>query len=112
METKHTPGPWKMGNPFKKPSRVIVTGSGANIYNAPLTNETLANAWLIAAAPDLLKAVAMAHELIEYCVLDGSVVRLDNGSVFDKEDVIMAIREAYGKAVGHKITMLSPILIP
>jgi len=35
---------------------MVCGGTGVSIYDAPLTNETEANARLIAAAPDLLEA--------------------------------------------------------
>lgn len=56
--TRYTTEPWKVIQPdASRPSRAIVSGhSGVDIYNAPLTNETQANARLIAAAPDLLAA--------------------------------------------------------
>ena len=57
-KVNHTPGPWKVIPPSAEyPSRAMVCGSGANIYNAPLTNETEANASLIAAAPEMYKAL-------------------------------------------------------
>jgi hypothetical protein len=59
-KAKHTRGPWKVFEPTReRPSRISVsTESGlVDIYDAPLTRETEANARLIAAAPDLLEAL-------------------------------------------------------
>ncbi len=57
----HTPGPWEVIPPTSEyPSRARVGGSGCDIYDAPLTNETMSNAHLIAAAPDLLAACQRA----------------------------------------------------
>lgn len=57
----HTPGPWKVEAPFSpdRPSRIGVSAAHGccTIYDAPLTNETEANAALIAAAPDLEEAL-------------------------------------------------------
>ena len=56
---KHTPGPWEVIQPDKNhPSRAMVAAcnGGVDIYNVPLTEETKANARLIAASPDLLAA--------------------------------------------------------
>lgn len=56
---KHTPGPWQTFEPdMEHPSRARVGAldGQVDIYNAPLTRETEANARLIAAAPDLLEA--------------------------------------------------------
>lgn len=58
----HTPGPWVVVKPnADNPSRAMVgSAKGANIYNAPLTDETEANAHLIAAAPDMFAACEKA----------------------------------------------------
>lgn len=54
---RHTPGPWHVSPPTAQhPSqaRVSALSGFVQIYDAPLTVETAANARLIAAAPDLL----------------------------------------------------------
>ena len=67
-KSKHTPGPWEYLPPDQQhPSRVAVaampqannSGYGVTIYDAPLTNETRANAKLIAAAPTLEKRLIL-----------------------------------------------------
>lgn len=61
MTTKHTPGPWhyaecQMGTPF------VDTESVGDLFAAALPlDEQIANAHLIAAAPDLLEALEAAH---------------------------------------------------
>ena len=65
MEVKHTPGPWKCGQYLGQSAWVVHMdagdrGRGMDIVNgvAGLTHEErLANARLIAAAPDLLAAL-------------------------------------------------------
>lgn len=54
MKTQHTPGPWEV-----RGGNVIENPSGVNIAKAWMTDgeEECANARLIAAAPDLLKAL-------------------------------------------------------
>jgi hypothetical protein len=67
MQSKHTPEPWKVFPPTRQnPSRASVsTEDGAcDIYDAPLTNETEANARLIAAAPELLAACVRAESFM------------------------------------------------
>jgi hypothetical protein len=58
---EYTKGDWVVLAPnYMNPSRAMVCSSaGAEIYSAPLTNETLANAHLIAAAPNQNKALKM-----------------------------------------------------
>ena len=66
MEGKHTQGPWKVGSYLGSVSTycvhmdVITKGRGMDIVEAVYggtTHEKLANARLIASAPDLLKSV-------------------------------------------------------
>ena len=58
MTAQHTPGPWIVMEPGTEtgPSRAVVCARGGmvEIYDAPMTRETVANAALIARAPDLL----------------------------------------------------------
>lgn len=75
--TKHTPGPWKYSNESVDPNWFIVTAAGGNIV-ANVNCETgpdipplvsikmpaLANAHLIAAAPDLLEALTNLLDMI------------------------------------------------
>jgi hypothetical protein len=70
METNHTPGPWKVGGGRYLPITAMVKGKSAQIGRAESfgqisDEECEANARLIAAAPELLKALEEAHnELI------------------------------------------------
>lgn len=68
---KHTPGPWTLQTRssykygvFVKAEDQIIAGVGGMEFT-PNTN--LANARLIAAAPDLLAALEEAHTLLCYC---------------------------------------------
>lgn len=72
METKHTPGPWKVGEKFygvTNQTWICFTDDVfdyklATVYNGTkITNDQVeANAKLIAAAPDLLEACIMAFD--------------------------------------------------
>lgn len=55
----HSDAPWTVVDPeFTRPSRIgVASHGGADVYDAPLTDETRANARLIAAAPQLLEEV-------------------------------------------------------
>jgi len=66
--SKWTPGPWQIIEPTAEhPSRAMVGARGVDIYDAPLTNETLANARLIAAAPALYGACHEALRMVRNC---------------------------------------------
>ncbi|NHC53082.1 hypothetical protein [Pseudomonas sp. AU8050] len=79
METKHTPGPWtlqgepesiRIEGPRNRNSRshlVLVERVGGRRYGADFSDlsELVANAKLIAAAPDLLEALIKLHESLE-----------------------------------------------
>jgi hypothetical protein len=68
---KHTPGPWKIFYPTvgdcgfgidtaDEKNSIVVMDTEAGIYSAETREEDLANAKLIAAAPDLLEACLAA----------------------------------------------------
>jgi hypothetical protein len=68
MKEKHTPGPWQV---FKKPSHlygdylIIADSQGKRIGDSDASNETaVANASLIAAAPELLEACNLAEAVL------------------------------------------------
>lgn len=74
MNTKHTPGPWGHGNSDKPVSLMAVCfgdgAGGGTIVRFPTTgeisfNETMANARLIAAAPELLESLKVAMRVID-----------------------------------------------
>ena len=69
--SKHTPGPWKVGQYLGSPSSFCVhmdagdKGRGIDVVEAVAgitTEQRLANARLIAAAPELLEALQMLLE--------------------------------------------------
>ena len=59
MSAEHTPGPWHIGAPPPNGERTISTEKGlmVSVATTGLGVPTLANARLIAAAPDLLQAL-------------------------------------------------------
>ena len=65
-ETNHTPGPWHIGG-HNGGDLIMATGDDegvlATVYGTT-QNEYAANARLIAAAPELLAALEMAHGVI------------------------------------------------
>lgn len=72
METKHTPGPWEI-NPRAKAMIMSESGRGiasAAVYSTNTGNgehieENLANAKLIAAAPEMLEALKYAKRMLK-----------------------------------------------
>lgn len=74
METKHTPGPWKA---VKLDEYTVVIKTDRNhthecihIADAHIMSGNLANAKLIAAAPELLDALQMAQRLLKLKIGD------------------------------------------
>lgn len=85
-ETKHTPGPWELTEHEDSPEYIVCGGPEEKyvctvrvhqipremgLYDEP---ERKANAKLIAAAPDLLKALIMIDE----CLRDGLEIEKDD----------------------------------
>lgn len=70
MTTQHTPGPWNARglDVRKKNALICVLGIEAGIKQEE--NEQLANARLIAAAPDLLAALGAAQWMLERDFID------------------------------------------
>ena len=72
METKHTPGPWKIGTQPPNGEQTIGTYRGLMVAVATTGagTPTIANARLIAAAPELLDALLDAACALECCGKD------------------------------------------
>ena len=92
MNTKHTPGPWIIGTPPPNGEQTIGTGSAGGVMVAVATTGvdmeaiTLANAHLIAAAPDMLEALKAALSLIEIVIpFDGEVNRMVRNAIAKAE---------------------------
>lgn len=74
---KHTRGPWKIdfGHPRGNPCGISAKNDGRlvtrfGVFARPSTPEALANARLIAAAPDLLEALIVARTAINQAYVD------------------------------------------
>ena len=99
-KTKHTPGPWKIGNTSKawnETFRIIGQGSRqvAQVSTDGARNDSdvnLANARLIAAAPELLEA------LVDLCENMESMSGLTDLGNHDFYDDTAAARKAIAKA--------------
>ena len=93
MTTKHTKGPWHVG--VKQAEKIVYDARGWAIANATVyhgkndINEVIANARLIAAAPELLEALQLvAHS-----------GPLNNG--MKDENTMALVRAAITKATGE-----------
>lgn len=110
MITNHTPGPWKVHNPSVDSLAVSIGSTGRNDFEWP-TNYTprdLANARLIAAAPELLESLEALLKNAENKAVYISM--LENTERFDSEGNAIAeyshemdkARAAIAKAKGHQ----------
>jgi hypothetical protein len=92
---KYTPGPWKFLDAFGR----VETDSEIVAYIAggvrPTRDIAIANGNLIAAAPELLEALATARFAIQVALDGGSVSEKNVRSTLDQIDA--AIRKAKGE---------------
>jgi len=94
-ETKHTPGPWKL---FKKDGSCDLRVDGYGVIcdfmvdgpNEEMDVEAIANAHLIAAAPELLEACKAANLRL-----------LQQKSTLADSDILDLLQAAITKAKGH-----------
>lgn len=96
-EAKYSPGPWRYIGPNSLyPSRVMVAAAedGIEIYNVPLTEETAANARLIAAAPELLEAL----RLVCFTIKDDARPMTNR-----QHDALVKAEAAIRKALGSQV---------
>jgi hypothetical protein len=92
MRFKGTNGEWKVeidGNPFESTIfcnelRICEVKSYGTPFNDPSLEERIANAKLIASAPDLLKAL----EQIQFAVKNGNVKGLFHDEINDMDNAI------------------------
>lgn len=101
MESKHTPGPWHVEEPFGEPGTYIAVtfpgfspGLVCRMIDQARTPEGKANARLIAAAPDLLAALESLH------AVHRAFSSADNWTSFD-DDARAAAEAAIAKARGE-----------
>ena len=70
MKIKHTPGPWRIGKYgevlTKKNERLLLTGVSLTSGNHPDQEEADANARLLVASPELLKACKEAYKYLKF----------------------------------------------
>ena len=94
MNAKHTPGPWRIGSPPPNGQQTIGTDQGLMVAVATTGAgvQTKANANLIAAAPDLLKA-------LEDCVV---VMDRELAGLKVIQPELSAARAAIAKATGEQ----------
>jgi hypothetical protein len=100
----HSPGPWRSTKPggavLDAKERVVAhVACRPTVLPAP-REERVANARLIAAAPDLLKACTMAQLLIEDMSRFAGEMALRDYALLD--DALIALRKAVDKAFGQE----------
>ena len=101
MTIKHTPGPWRIGATPPNGEQTIGTRQGLMVAVATTgiaLNETLANARLIAAAPDLLEALKLVVQDDEEWAASDMACDLDES----KLPWLAPARAVIAQAQGHK----------
>ena len=102
--SEHSPGPWRSTKPggavLDAKERVVAHVALRPTVVSATREERVANARLISAAPDLLKACAMAQRLIEDMSRFVGKKALRDCAILD--DATSALREAVGKAFGQE----------
>jgi antitoxin (DNA-binding transcriptional repressor) of toxin-antitoxin stability system len=108
---QHTPGPWGIGDSGTRSDGIWIepTDKNANVLadivgrlndgeDTQITDEDIANARLIAAAPDLLAAANLALEYFEQCVMscDPDEAEEESGDVPEAAKLRAAILKATG----------------
>jgi hypothetical protein len=100
--SEHSPGPWRPTKPggavLDAKARVVAHVAPRPAVVPTPREERVANARLIAAAPDLLKACAMAQRLIEDMSRFVGKKAMKDHALFN--DAPIALREAVDKALG------------
>ena len=102
--SEHSPGPWRPTKPggavLDAKERVVAHVAPRPAVVPTPREERVANARLIAAAPDLLKACAMAQRLIEDMARVVGKRALRDYAFFN--DALIALRKAVDKAFGQE----------
>lgn len=104
--SKHTPGPWRFYTD-PQPNGCPIVGTGglmvaqlAHSINYPEQRDTaIANARLIAAAPELLEALGDLMGVAEAAMLRANF----DGGEYDIEGELADARAAIAKATGEKL---------
>ena len=91
----HTPGPWTVVRPPMDQNAYDVYGDGAQITRGYWAHNAGADAYLIAAAPDLLKAALLAVSVLGHMAEILGDVEQEPGTV------IPQLRAAIAKAEGR-----------
>lgn len=98
-KSKHTPGPWQVLNPHKATNYVIDTKPRKKDFQFNIADSAhnLADANLIAAAPDLLEAL---EEIVSEIIESGCSAYMNESSDFSKtfNKRLVAARAAITKA--------------
>ncbi len=94
----HTPGPWDI-NDFRPNEIVRVDNPDWVITTVSSSPNLLANARLIAAAPELLEACELAHEFID--ILEGKLDRPETYMIAQFSPILAKLYVAIAKAKGE-----------
>jgi hypothetical protein len=108
MRQKHTPGPWGVGGNSRAPTVVSNAGTICDLMNKQPETERVANARLIAAAPDLL---AELLETAVWLIERAGVLRDLAGGVTMRKVVVQTLRDEAARLDGRAAVIRQAILI-
>lgn len=103
MEIKHTPGPWLLNGfyIYRDGATRIAAVSNWCISGADAFAETVANARLIAAAPELLEALIEVTATLAWNA-HGECRAIHDGPIMPSSQAIEVARAAIAKAKGEE----------
>lgn len=97
-ESKHTPGPWDCHAFWPETYKICPEGTSVLEFQSKTEEERYANACLIGAAPDILRALKDALVFLPYSQFECD---RNNGAPLDLNEVINAAKAAINKAEGN-----------
>lgn len=104
MQTQHTPGPWAAQIGARhidvEADDWIITETDTHKSDSPPRAQCIANARLIAAAPELLEALKKVAQSLEWHA-HGCCRGIDDGGPLPTNEAVELAKRTIAKAIGH-----------